>query len=346
MVELAKALSIKSALLILDEPTATITAKETDILFSVIRKLKAQGISIIYISHRLQEVMEIADRVTVLKDGKYMGTRNVSEITTQELVKLMVGRDLIVEDHESRFTDEVVLEARDFNSNKFKDINFKLRKGEILSFSGLAGAGRTEVFRALIGADPRNSGDVYVHGKKVQIRNMQDAIKCGIGYLTEDRKDEGLFLTMSIAKNIVSASLDKVSKGVLINDRKANNEGARYKDTLNIIAPDVNKLAGELSGGNQQKVCFAKWLMVDADILIIDEPTRGIDVGAKSEIYKIIRSLTSRGKSVIVISSDLPEVLGISDRIIIMHHGMIRAEISREEASEEKIMHWASGLNI
>jgi ABC-type sugar transport system ATPase subunit len=344
MIEVAKALSVKCELLILDEPTATITKKETDILFEVIRKLKAQGIAIIYISHRLQEVMEIADKVTVLKDGKYIGTRRVDEIEIDGLVRMMVGRNISVDEYSPQFTDEVVLEIRNFNSSRFKNVSFELYKGEILSFCGLVGAGRTEVFKALIGLDQKSTGEVSINGKKIIIKNVSDAINKGIGYLTEDRKDEGLFLSMSVEKNIVSASLAQVSSHGFVNGEKACEIAEKYRKTLNIVTPDIGKLAGELSGGNQQKICFAKWLMVNSDILIIDEPTRGVDVSTKAEIYKIIRQLTKNGKSIIVISSDLPETLAISDRIIVMYNGRIQTTINRQDATEENIMHYASGL--
>jgi ABC-type sugar transport system ATPase subunit len=268
----------------------------------------------------------------------------VSEISVDDLVKMMVGRNIAVEEYIPHFTEDVVLEVRNFNSLRFQDINFSLHQGEILSFSGLVGAGRTEVFKALIGLDRKTNGEVFINGKQAIIKNVEDAISKGIGYLTEDRKEEGLFLSMSIAQNIVSASLGRISNNGFISDKKASEIAKTYKETLKIIAPNIDKLVGELSGGNQQKICFAKWLMVNANILIVDEPTRGVDVGTKAEIYKTIRNLTQEGKSIIVISSDLPETLAISDRIIVMYNGRIQATISRKDATEENIMYNASGL--
>jgi len=344
MVEIAKALSNNSELLILDEPTATITESETKILFQVIKALKKKGISIIYISHRLQEIYSIADRVTVLKDGKYVGTRSISDVKVGDVIKMMVGRDLYNEEHRSSSREETVLEIRDFNSKKFHDVSFKLKRGEVLCFAGLAGAGRTEVARAIIGADPLESGELYIRGRRKKIANPEQAIENGIGYLPEDRKEQGLFLEMAISKNIVSGNLDSVAKNQIINQKSVLRISEEYRKKLRIICPSVLTKAKQLSGGNQQKLVFAKWLLVNPEIFIIDEPTRGVDVGAKAEIYRIIRELASQGASIIVISSDLPEVLNLSDRIIVMFNGTIRGELTRSEATEENIMHLASGL--
>ena len=345
MVEIAKALSIQCKLLILDEPTATISDNETKVLFDVVKGLKEKGISVIYISHRLQEIFEIADRVSVLKDGKYISTKEIESTGIEEIIWLMVGRDLVYEEYVPHFKDEIVLEAHGLKSNRFKDINFKLKRGEILGFSGLAGAGRTEVFRGIIGADRLQEGEILVEGKSVKISNTQVAIKNGIGYMPEDRKEQGLFLSMSVAKNIVSGNLEEICDRSIINEKKARNISKKYKDMLKIATPSVDKTVGELSGGNQQKVVFAKWLLVNPKILVIDEPTRGVDVGTKSEIYKIIRQLSAKGTSIVVISSDLPEILTISDRIIVMHEGCITGELDRSEASEEIIMKYASGID-
>lgn len=345
MVEIAKALSNDSQLIVFDEPTATITEEETRILFRVINELRKSGKSIIYISHRLKEIFEIADRVTVLKDGKYITTKLIKETNIESLVKAMVGRDLYTDNHTDFKGKELVLECKGLNSKNFSDINFVLKKGEILSFSGLAGAGRTELARSIIGIDPLQSGIVIVKNKKVKIKNPVEAIKFGIGYLPEDRKEQGLFLEMSVAENIVSGSLDLISKQGFINDKLGIEKSIKYKEKLNIVTENIDTIVKTLSGGNQQKVVFAKWLLVNPEILIIDEPTRGIDVGTKVEIYRIIRELSSKGVSIIVISSDLAEVLTISDRIVVMHEGRINGTLLRNEATEERVMHLASGIN-
>jgi ribose transport system ATP-binding protein len=344
MVEIAKALSNKSELLILDEPTATITEKETKILFKVIRELRDRGISIIYISHRLQEIFGIADRVTVLKDGKHIGTKNIVDITVNEVIKMMVGRDLFTGRHTSMHGDEIVLEVKNLSSSKFHGIHFFLRKGEILCFAGLSGAGRTEVAKAIIGVEPIDDGDIYIDGRRVKIRNPEQAIVSGIGYMPEDRKEQGLFLEMAISHNIVSGNLRSISRNWIISEKMVMRVSEEYRDKLSIMCSSVNMIAKQLSGGNQQKLVFAKWLLVNPSILIIDEPTRGVDVGAKAEIYKILHELNGKGTSIIVISSDLPEVLTISDRIMIMWNGRITGELTRHEATEENIMHYASGL--
>lgn len=344
MVEIAKALSVNPKVLILDEPTATITDKEVGALFNLLNKLKQQGIAIIYISHRLAEIFRIADRVTVFKDGEHAATADVMDVDNDWLVSKMVGRDLDLKREEHDIADDVVLECKNFNSEKFKNVNFKLKRGEILSFAGLAGAGRTEVMRALFGADPKQCGEVYIDGQKATIRTSADAIKYGIGYLPEDRKAQGLFLEMAITGNIASASLKKLSRGLNMDERKANELSEDYKEKLNIITPSVRQKVINLSGGNQQKVVIAKWLLVAPKIMIVDEPTRGVDVGAKSEIYAILRKLTKDGTSIIMVSSDLPEVLSLSDRIYIMHNGQITGEMGGAEASEGTVMKYASGI--
>ena len=344
MVEIAKALSVNPKVLILDEPTATITEKEVGILFSLLRKLKAQGLAIIYISHRLAEIFQIADRVTVFKDGEFIATEDVINIDNNWIVSKMVGRELLFSRVQHDIGDEVVLECKDFNSDKFSDINFKLKKGEIISFAGLAGAGRTEVMRALFGADRKKSGEVYLEGDKTVIKTPKDAIKNGIGYLPEDRKEQGLFLEMSIAANIASASLKALSKGMNLDQKAINEISEDYEKKLGIVTPSIHQKVVNLSGGNQQKVVLAKWLAVNPKIMIVDEPTRGVDVGAKAEIYQILRDLTKVGTSIIVVSSDLPEVLAISDRIYVMHNGRITGEMTGDEATEEFIMKYASGI--
>lgn len=345
MIEIAKALSVNPKVLILDEPTATITEKEVGILFSLLRKLKEKGMAIIYISHRLAEIFQIADRVTILKDGEHIATEDVMNVDNDWIVNKMVGRELLF-NHVVRdlTTSEYVLECKELNSPKFKNISFNLKKGEIISIAGLAGAGRTEVMRALFGADELSSGEVFIEGKKIKIKAPIDAIKNGIGYLPEDRKEDGLFLEMAISTNIASASLKKLSKGMSLDQKEINLISETYKKKLNIITPSIHQKVVNLSGGNQQKVVLAKWLVVNPKIMIVDEPTRGVDVGAKAEIYQILRDLTDQGTSIIVVSSDLPEVLAISDRIYIMHNGEIKGEVKGEEATEQLVMRYASGI--
>lgn len=348
MVEIAKALSQKPRILILDEPTAAITQAEVDSLFRMIGKLKQEGVTIIYISHRLAEIFEIADRVSVLKDGKYQDTLDVAGIAVEDIIKLMVGRDLKREHVATSATDEVVLEVREFTGERFRDVSFRVHKGEILSFAGLAGAGRTELARAIIGADKKTHGDMLVNGQKVTINSPQDAMKNKICYLPEDRKEQGLFLEMSIQQNIVSGSLERFARSLFLKENKMAEIASESCRNLMVATPSIKRLVVNLSGGNQQKVVFAKWLLVHADVLIVDEPTRGIDVGSKAEIYKILRNLAKEGKSIIVISSDMPEVLEISDRIMVMWEGKVTGELSSSEInsdSEEAIMRYASGIH-
>lgn len=345
MVEIAKALSNESRLLILDEPTAAITEQETRILFDVIKKLRENGMGIIFISHHLEEVFKIADRVTVFRDGQYIDSRPVTELEIEDIIRMMVGRDLTEEAYTSSYKDETVLAVEGLSAVKFKDISFTLKQSEILGFSGLSGAGRTEVARALIGGDPFEKGRIFIDGREVKIHNTEAAIKAGIGYLPEDRNEHGLFLDMFVADNIVAGNLKLVSKHRIIRDNLIRNESQKYCNLLKIAFPNSHTPTSQLSGGNQQKVVFSKWLMVNPKILIVDEPTRGVDVGAKFEIYKIIKDQAAKGMSIIVISSDLPELLKISDRIIIMRNGRISGEFTRAAATEEKIMQCSSGMN-
>jgi len=346
MVEIAKALSVKPNVLILDEPTATISEKEVGALFNLIDMLKKEGMAIIYISHRLAEIFKIADRVTVFKDGKYVETADTMRVNSDWLVSRMVGRELMFSRIKDRkISDEVVLECKNLTGERFTDVNFKLKKGEIISLAGLVGAGRTEICRAVFGVDRIISGDVFVQGKKVQIKSVADAIDNGIGYLPEDRKEQGLFLEMSIEKNIISASIKKFIRGLGMNERKMLDVSEDFKRKLNIVTPSVLQKVVNLSGGNQQKVVIAKWLLVAPDIILVDEPTRGIDVGAKAEIYTLLRELANKGKSVIIVSSELPEVLSLSDRIYVIYSGKVLAEIDGSEATEEMIIKYASGIN-
>ncbi len=345
LVEIAKALSYDSELLVMDEPTAALTESEIVELFKFIRQLKAKGHGIIYISHRLEELWEISDRVTVMRDGQYVDTVNTADVTKEDIINMMVGR-VIYEDPKQKSNVSpdapVVLEARHLVAKNVKDVSFTLRKGEILGFAGLMGAGRTETVRALFGADPLESGEVYLHGKKVEIRSPSDAVKHGIGYLSEDRKAFGLAIGLSVRENTVMAYLEKFTKGLFVNDRQVDKTTNQYVDQIGIKTPSNRQLIKNLSGGNQQKVVIAKWLVRDCQVLIFDEPTRGIDVGAKSEIYKLMNQLAAQGKAIIMISSELPELLRMSDRILVMSEGRAAGELDISEATQTAIMHYAT----
>lgn len=350
MVEIAKALSFENTkLLILDEPSAVLTDTEIEELFLFINNLKKTGVGIIYISHRMDELKRISDRITVMRDGQYVQTLVTKDTDISQVIRLMVGHTI----YESPKTHsmvpqnaEVVLEAEEVNSMDVKDVSFVLRRGEILGFAGLVGAGRTEVMRLLCGADRMSSGRVWINGKEVKIRNPQDAVRYGIGYLSEDRKRFGLCLGLSVADNIVLSSFDSFCKSLFVNTRKVEKESKDYAGRMNIKTPSMKTKVGSLSGGNQQKVVIAKWLMKNCDILIFDEPTRGIDVGAKSEIYKLMIELASHGKSIIMISSEMPELLRLSDRIIVMCEGRVTGELDIAEASQESIMGFATARKV
>ncbi len=346
MVEIAKALSFDSQVLIMDEPTAALTEAEIEELFRTIRQLRDRGVGIVYISHRLEELKQIADRITVMRDGRYVGTEDAQAIGIDRIISMMVGRTIFesapeVPEHPE---EEIVLEVKNLNrGSAVKDVSFKLRKGEILGFAGLMGAGRTEVARVVFGADALDSGEIYVHGKKVDIRHPRHAVRHGIGYLSEDRKRYGLALGMDVEANIVLASFQKFL-GLLgvVNNGKTRATGKHYVEALTIKTPSLQQKVKNLSGGNQQKVVIGKWLTADTDVLIFDEPTRGIDVGAKSEIYHLLNELAGQGKSIIMISSELPEILRMSHRIIVMCEGRITGELTAAEASQERIMTYAT----
>jgi len=348
MVEIAKALSFESTrILIMDEPTAALTESEIQDLFKFIHMLKAKGVGIIYISHRMEELKIISDRVTVMRDGQYVGTRDTAVTELQEIISMMVGRTIYEEPKSKSMVPDdapVVLEVKNLCSPAVKDVSFKLRKGEILGLSGLMGAGRTETARLICGADPRTSGEIFVDGKLVHIKTPNDAVKAGIGYLSEDRKRFGLCLGLSVSDNVALPNLETHTRGAVVNDSKIVDTTRKYVDKIRIKTPTVKTLARSLSGGNQQKVVLAKWLERDCDILIFDEPTRGIDVGAKSEIYKLMNDLVQQGKSIIMISSEMPELLRMSDRIVVMCEGVKTGELSIEEATQEKIMTLATKL--
>ncbi len=343
LVEISKAFSENSKLIIMDEPTASLTKNEVQNLFKVIKSLKESGISIIYISHILEEVFEISDRISVLRDGKYIGTKNKSETNIDEIIKMMVGRklDLYSRKQTVKVKDgEKILEVENLNVVPlFSDINFYLRKGEILGFSGLVGAGRSEVARAIFGVYKNVKGKIKLNGREVSISSPSDAMNLGIGMIPEDRKSQGLVHTMNIGQNISLATLNKIAKGCFVNRTKEKELINIYMKLLNIKANSANSPISSLSGGNQQKAIFAKWLATNARILIADEPTQGIDVGTKSEIHSILEELAKNGISIILISSDLPEILRLSDRIIVMRLGKITGELKTEDATQESVMY-------
>ena len=346
MCEIAKAISKEVKVLVFDEPTAALTDSEINELFKIIRDLREKGIGIIYISHRMDEIKIITDRVTVMRDGEYVGTLISKDCTKDDIINMMVGRTIYEEPKSvSNVPDNapVVLKVEHLQAGKMvQDISFELRKGEILGFSGLMGAGRTETARVIFGADKKQGGDIYVNGKKVEINSPQDAVKAGIGYLSEDRKRYGVVLDKTIAENTTMASLEKFVKGLFIDKKGEESTAQDYVERLNTKTPTVTTPTLSLSGGNQQKVVIAKWLVRDCDILIFDEPTRGIDVGAKSEIYHLMNELATSGKSIIMISSELPEILRMSDRVLVMCEGRKTAEIPIEKASQEVIMQAAT----
>jgi ribose transport system ATP-binding protein len=346
MVEIAKALSYHSEVLIMDEPTAALTETEIDELFRMINQLRARGVGIVYISHRLEEIKRICNRITIMRDGHYINTVDAQDVSIDQIISMMVGRTIYESAPEVPDTpnQETVLAVKGLNrAGVLKDINFTLKKGEILGFAGLMGAGRTEVARAVFGADRIDTGEIYVQGRRAQIKTPRDAVRYGIGYLSEDRKRYGLALGMDVESNVVLAAFKKfLGRLGWVNRGKTRRTAQQYVETLAIKTPTIQQRVRNLSGGNQQKVVIGKWLTADTDILIFDEPTRGIDVGAKSEIYKLLNDLAHQGKSIIMISSELPEVLRMSHRIIVMCEGRITGELSAAEATQEGIMKYAT----
>ena len=346
MVEIAKAVSRECRLLVLDEPTAALTLPEVEELFKIMNDLRDKGIGMIYISHRMDEINRISDRVTVMRDGEYVGTVNTCDVSKDDIVKMMVGRVIMGDQKEASAVPAdapVILEVQNLNAGKeVKNVSFQLRRGEILGFAGLMGAGRTEVARALYGADPKQTGEIYLNGKLVKIKTPEQAVKNGICYLSEDRKRFGLMLDKSVTQNSAIASVDDYITMGIINDSKMREVSEQTNAKLRTKTPSMEQLLKNLSGGNQQKVIIARWLMKNCDIFIFDEPTRGIDVGAKSEIYHLMEELTQQGKSIIMISSELPEVLRMSDRIIVMCEGRKTGELDISEATQENIMQLAT----
>lgn len=344
LVEIAKASSKKVKLLIMDEPTAPLTVSEVETLFRIIKELKAQGVTIIYISHRLEELFEIADRVTVMRDGCFVATKDIAEIDRKQLISMMAGRELN-ESYpvKSSSIKEEVLRVEHLTGNGDYDISFSLHKGEILGFAGLVGAGRTELMRVIYGANSMEEGKIFIDGKQASIKSCRDAIRCGIGYIPEDRKNHGVFLRMSIKWNTVANNLKGYSNGLFVDKNREEQAAKDYQDKFNIKTPSLNQLVGNLSGGNQQKVVIAKTLAASSKIIIFDEPTRGIDVGAKHEIYKLMNELAEAGHSIIMVSSDMPELLGLSDRIVVIYEGRKMGEVSKDEFDQNYILDLASG---
>lgn len=348
MVEIAKALSFNARIIVMDEPSATLTDHELEALFELIRDLKRHGIGMIYISHRLEEIFGLGDRVTVMRDGEYVGTHHVADVSREQLIRMMVGRELT---HE--FPKEIFQRGRErlkvegfTRHGAFEDVSFSLHEGEIVGLTGLVGAGRTEVARAIFGADPIDDGMLMLDGKPIRVRSPQDAIRHGIGLLTEDRKNQGLVQSMTVRENTTLANLRELVRMMFIDGKRERAVTQKYIGELQIKTPSQEQTIQNLSGGNQQKVVLAKWLFTQSKVLIFDEPTRGIDVGAKVEIYKLMNELVRRGAVVLMISSELPEVLGMCDRILVMHEGHISGELDRSEATQEKIMTLATGESL
>ncbi len=347
MILIAKALFHNARIISFDEPTSALTDREVDRLLQLIMELKAQGITILYITHRLDEVYAIADRASILRDGKYICTLQIKETKKDELIRHMVGRDVsayAVRNQELCSSEEVVLKVESLCKNGvFEDISFELHRGEILSFAGLVGSKRTDVMRAIFGADSYTSGSVYIHGKKAEIRTPKDALRYSLGLIPENRKTQGFVKNFNNAVNMALASMDRFCSRGFVNEKKILENCMYYTGEMNLHPADPEYLTEALSGGNAQKVIIAKWMTTDADIIIFDEPTKGIDVGAKAEIYRLMEELVARGKSIIMVSSELPEVIGMSDRVIVMREGRIMGELGRKELNEEIIMKFAMG---
>lgn len=345
LVEIAKALSLEARVLVLDEPTAALSAHEVTELFTIVRQLRERGVAVLFVSHRLEEIFEIADRLTVFRDGTHIITAPVSEITTEEIIKHMVGRELsnLFPKSETHAGD-IVLQVHNLsNSGSVADVSFQLRQGEILGFAGLVGAGRTEVARILFGIDRARSGEIWLKGKQVRIRSPRDAMRYGIAYVPEDRHQHGLVMNFSIATNVTLPILQQVSRLGLLDPRLERKIAGDYSSQLRVRSSGIGQLVNALSGGNQQKVVLSKWLATNPSVLILDEPTRGIDVGAKAEVHRIISDLATEGLAIILISSELPEVLAMADRVIVLHEGRVSGTFERAEATQERVMFAATG---
>ena len=345
MVEIARAISNQAKIMIMDEPTAPLAASEVELLFSIIAKLKAKGVTVIYISHRMEEVFQITERISVLRDGCFVKSLNTADTNRKELVKLMVGRELNESFPERRGRiGDVVLEARDLTGNSVEHISFQLHKGEILGFAGLVGSGRSETMELLAGARKLDSGEILLNGRKARITSPASAIAQGIGLIPEDRKEQGCILFNTVRFNISLSAMKLLTKFGVISGRKNTALEEKYRSELRIKVPRVQQMVVNLSGGNQQKVVLAKTLAADPDVIIFDEPTKGIDVGAKQEIYNLMNDLVAQGKAILMVSSDMEEILGMSDRIIVLYEGLVSGELRREQFSQENVLHLASGL--
>lgn len=343
MVEIAKGLLQKARILVLDEPTAALTSEEIEKLFEVIRTLKSQGVSIVYISHRLEEIYMIADRITVLRDGNYICTSTTDKLTNDQLIKYIVGRELSQQYPNIATTiGNEMLRVDHLTNGKIQDVSFAVKAGEILGFAGLVGSGRTEILRAIFGADSFDSGKIYVKGKEVTITDPKSAIANGIALVPEERKSQGLILSLSCKANITMAYLKKICRFGFVRERAENEIVDEQVKSIQIKCANTEYKASTLSGGNQQKLVIAKWLCCNSDILLVDEPTRGIDVGAKNEIYELMKKACNDGRAIVMVSSDLPELLGVADRIIVMHEGKISGELKKEEFDSERILRLAT----
>lgn len=348
MIEIAKALMLDAQVIIMDEPTTALTQTETDVLFEVVNKLRKNGVSIVYISHRMEEIFQLCDRITVLRDGSYIGTERIADIDMSDVVRMMIGRE-IGERYPTRDNEigPVAFEVKNLNCpGVFENVNFEVHTGEVLGVSGLMGAGRTEIMQAIFGNMPNVTGQIFIDGVEVHNKNPEMAKKNGIGFITEDRKVQGLLLEDSIAKNISIANLDKISKNGVLQKKAEDTLIQRGIEELHIKCFGPEHACVNLSGGNQQKVVFAKWIYTDPKVLILDEPTKGVDIGAKKEIYSIVNDLAAKGVAIIMVSSELPEVLGMSDRIMVVREGSVRGILSKEVADQEKIMTLATGGSL
>ena len=344
LIEIVKAISVGAKVIIMDEPTSAITDREVDTLFEQIARLRQQGVAMIYISHKMDEIFRICDRITVLRDGQFIGCDEARNLGQQTLIRMMVGRDITdVFPKADAEIGEVILEAKDIQlGRKVRDVSFQLRRGEVLGIAGLVGAGRSELVETIFGIRHKTGGQIFKNGRELRITHPRHAIRNGIALITEDRKTTGLDLIASVQDNITMASLGRVSRGGLLHKNQEKKAARRYIQALRVKAPDEKVLAGNLSGGNQQKVVIAKWLMTEPDVIILDEPTRGIDVGAKRDIYLLIGEFVKQGKAVIMISSEIPEIMGLSDRVLVMAGGRLTGELTREEFSQERIMTYAA----
>ncbi|MDU8924868.1 sugar ABC transporter ATP-binding protein [Pasteurellaceae bacterium LIM206] len=346
LVAIATAVSNDAKVIIMDEPTTALTETEVEQLYKIIENVKQRGIAIIFISHKLDEVFRVADEITVIRDGQYVGTKPASEVTKDQLISMMVGRDMSEMFQRERFPlpDDIVIEIKNFcREGKYRDVNFAVRKGEIFGIAGLVGAGRSEIVEGLFGYKLPDSGEIYIHGKKADIQNPLDAMRHKIGFVTEDRKLTGLFLNLSITDNMIMPKMSPYLENFLVSVTKAQKTAYEQQTKLKIKAPNVEVIAENLSGGNQQKVLLARWLLLEPDVLILDEPTKGIDVGAKAELYKLMVELSKQGKTIIMITSDMLELLSMSDRVMVMHEGRQVGIIPHEELTQERVLALASG---